>query len=490
MDTLIQYVEFWAEKQGNKIALIDRNNSWSYKKLKNKISDLQRFFTEYGLKKGDTIGFSGEKSVNLVSVYISLFGLGINVVPLPEKMNVNKKIDETLRISNCDYVIKHDYYNDEFWIDAVNDFLNCEKGKRINIRSKSNESSELIDFDEKTYFNLTSGSTGDPKIVNVKNKKLIFNAKAVNAKYPMLTSDCYTCFFSTDMHPHELFVKPLISGAKCLLINTDELINLDNILRKNNISHMLLTPHTLKSMLKISKDFNSWSSIKNILIGGEFVPLSLRKSCFEKTGRLVTVAWGSTETSGISITLPEEIAFTDESFIGEALPGYEVKVDKETKELLIKSDSCLDSYKNFNGENPLTTDGFYKTGDLAEISEDGLIKLNGRKNSLVKVNGRKIPLNILEIKALKIPELDEVYVMNHIDESLITVFYSADTKYQSKVRVLLKNLLEIHLSDVSYRIVYLEEIPKLENGKTNRDYLENFYKKREYGTELKWKQKQ
>jgi long-chain acyl-CoA synthetase len=109
---------------------------------------------------------------------------------------------------------------------------------------------------------------------------------------------------------------------------------------------------------------------------------------FYGAGILIVEGYGATETSAIaSLDLPEDPHFGS---IGPVLPGMEAKLGDDG-ELLLRGPIITPGYHNLPEKTAavLTEDGWYHTGDIAEISPEGIIRITDRKKDLFKTSGGK-----------------------------------------------------------------------------------------------------
>lgn len=100
-------------------------------------------------------------------------------------------------------------------------------------------------------------------------------------------------------------------------------------------------------------------------------------------------AYGMSENMAYShFTLPNQART---GYVGHANPGVECKIDPETGEVLVKSPGQMMGYfKNEEAtQQSYTADGFFKTGDMGEIDEQGRLKITGRVKDLFKTSKGK-----------------------------------------------------------------------------------------------------
>ena len=160
--------------------------------------------------------------------------------------------------------------------------------------------------------------------------------------------------------------------------------------------------------------------------GGKFVgcisggaPLDLKVGdFFERIGIKIYQGYGLTETSPvISINVDRR---GDLASVGCPLKSYEAKIIPETGELLVKGPSVMKGYHN---QPELTAevidkDGWFHTGDIAEIKNGGHIYITGRiKNMIVLSGGKKVFPEEVEAVLEKSPLFAEVCVLGLVRKS-------------------------------------------------------------------------
>jgi long-subunit acyl-CoA synthetase (AMP-forming) len=103
---------------------------------------------------------------------------------------------------------------------------------------------------------------------------------------------------------------------------------------------------------------------------------------FHAIGLPLAELWGMSETCGAGcVNPPDRIKL---GTVGPAAPGVELRLDSDG-ELLIRSDVVMLGYRNLpdKTKETFTEDGFLRTGDIAEIDEDGYVRLVDRKKEII-----------------------------------------------------------------------------------------------------------
>jgi len=131
---------------------------------------------------------------------------------------------------------------------------------------------------------------------------------------------------------------------------------------------------------------------------------------FHALNIIIVEGWGATEaTAPATLNTPDDFRFGS---VGKPLPGIQVKV-AEDGELLIKGPNIFKEYWNLPEETAesFTQDGFYKTGDIGRIDQDGWVYITDRKKQLIITSGGKnIPPAPIEQQLIQSRFIEQAFV--------------------------------------------------------------------------------
>jgi long-chain acyl-CoA synthetase len=188
---------------------------------------------------------------------------------------------------------------------------------------------------------------------------------------------------------------------------------------------------------------------------------------FHACGILVLEGYGLTESSAASfVNRSSKYAF---GTVGLPMPGTEVKLAPEDKEILLKSPGVMHGYHNLPEATAeaLTPDGWLRTGDIGEIDDRGFLRITDRKKDLIKTSGGKYiaPQHIEGKLKAACPYISQVII--HGDKrnfvtALVTVDEEALMKWAKGNGLASKSYTEVAASPQTKALLapYFDEVNK------------------------------
>jgi len=252
-----------------------------------------------------------------------------------------------------------------------------------------------------------------------------------------------------------------------------------------------MTPSLARMLTLDARTLAAIGSLKQILLGGETVPVSLvhrlrrlfNGEIYNMYGPTETTIWSTTyrvRELGITVPIGRPIANTQIYLLDEGLKPVNVG---ETGELFIGGDGVARGYWN---RPELTSERFidlpllslqrvYRTGDLARFLPNGDIEFLGRADNQIKLRGHRIELGEIEAILEQCPEVKQAVVVLREDregDQRLVAYLVADSP-ASDTAIGFKRALELKLPEtmVPSAFVFLSELPLTENGKIDRKTL-------------------
>jgi acyl-[acyl-carrier-protein]-phospholipid O-acyltransferase/long-chain-fatty-acid--[acyl-carrier-protein] ligase len=278
----------------------------------------------------------------------------------------------------------------------------------------------------------SSGSTGEAKGVMLTHGNIAANAQSMVHVVQLTQHDRLLGilpFFHSFGYTVTLWVPLQIGGSIVYHPDPRQAKKIGELCRQHQCSIFLSTPTFLRFYLR-QCDPGDFKSVRLLYCGAEKLPQPLAREFERKFGILPFEAYGCTELSPAAVAniADREIDGFKQighkpGSIGLPLPGVAARiVDPDTLQplgadqegmLLIYGPNVM---KGYLGRGDLTAnvvrDGWYVTGDVAKIDEDGFITITGRLSRFAKTGGEMVPLERLE---------DEIHAVLQTSERVCVV---------------------------------------------------------------------
>lgn len=293
----------------------------------------------------------------------------------------------------------------------------------------------------------TSGSTGDPKGVMLTHANIISNLEGLYQVFRIKDHDVMLGilpFFHSFGFTATLWF-PLISGISVVYhVNPLDAKVVGKLVHENKATILMATPTFLNAYLRRCES-EQLKSLRMVTVGAEKLKDSLAEEFKTKFGVEPMEGYGCTELSPVvSINLPDynEKGFLQKAHkrgkIGLPLPGIAVRVvDQNTFQplgadeeglLLIKGPNVMKGYLNHPEKTQeVIKDGWYITGDIASMDDEGFLMITDRLSRFSKIGGEMVPHIKVE---------DAIHKIVNSSEQMCAVTTVADEKKGEKLVVL------------------------------------------------------
>jgi len=275
--------------------------------------------------------------------------------------------------------------------------------------------------DDLAFLQYTGGTTGVAKGAMLLHRNLIANMLQVEAWHtPMMTQppEVERWIIVTALPLYHIFALTVCllfgarSGSMCLLIpNPRDIPGLIKVLAKYPATFFPAV-NTLYNALLHHPDFGKidWSQLKGAVGGGMAVQQAVAEAWFKATGRPIVEGYGLSETSPVLTCNRSDISGWTGT-IGLPVPSTEISIrDDDNKEVPVgeRGEICARGPQVMAGywQRPdetakvMTADGFFRTGDIGVMDQQGRVKIVDRKKDMISVSGFKVFPNEVEDVAM------------------------------------------------------------------------------------------
>ncbi|MDA0837148.1 MAG: AMP-binding protein [Planctomycetota bacterium] len=275
----------------------------------------------------------------------------------------------------------------------------------------------------------TSGTTGNPKGVMLTHGNFTSNVASCQSAID-LTKDDVMIGLLPLFHSFGItatFLVPLLTGAKAVFVEKFQPGRVAELIEMHGVSLLFAIPSMYRFLVRMmEKHSEGFSSLRFCVSGGEPLEDALFDSFFKVIGLPLLNGYGLTETSPVAaINRPED---PRRGSIGPPIHGTEAKVVDNAGatltpgcegELWLRGPNIMKGYYKLPKETAdvLTSDGWFKTGDLARTDKDNFMYITGRKKDLIKSSGEYISPFEIETVISAHPAVFEVAVIGIPDET-------------------------------------------------------------------------
>ncbi|MFT3990751.1 MAG: AMP-binding protein [Luteolibacter sp.] len=363
-------------------------------------------------------------------------------------------------------------------------------GKLLKLNQRRDQDEALLLF--------TSGSSGDPKGVVLSNRNVLGNVCQFSIRLGLPEGSgvlgSLPLFHSFGCTVTLWF--PVIEGIQLVTYPSPlETKRLAELISLHQVSLFLSTPTFLRGYMK-RIDPALFHPLKLVVTGAEKLPQSLADAFEEKFGIRPQEGYGLTETSpatNVNLPAPEGTAeipalrSARSGSVGQMLPGLAVKLtDPLTEKPVTLDQQGIIWFKGanvFNGylnqpkkSEEVLADGWFRTGDVGRVDEDGFLYIEGRISRFSKIAGEMVPHETVEAAINKVLHLDaeaerKIAVVGVPDEqkgeAILLLSTIAGQALEQECIDLRYKLLDEGLASLwcPKKIIPVPEIPVLASGK-------------------------
>ncbi|MCK1983342.1 MULTISPECIES: AMP-binding protein [Peribacillus] len=452
--TILDYLNDAIVKHPDKMAIIDKKSSYTYKQLGKLVDRIALGLLHIGLGKGDVVSFQLPNWNEFIILHYAVTRIGAISNPLIPIYR-DREIGYMVGMAESKMIVVPDYFRGFYYPDMIERLShqwpsmkhiyvigdNAPNGMKLfsslfeepwEDRMDSSILDEItLDPNDVTEIIFTSGTTGSPKgVMHTHNTLCTSTDYWIDRLH--LTSDDVLFMASTFAHQtgfgYGVRLPTHIGGTGVYqdIWNPREFIEW---VEKEKITFTAgATPFLQDTVQMEGIERFDLNSLRVFVALGAPIPRHLVKEAVKKVPFKILSGWGQTEDGLVTLTRlddPEEkLTNTD----GIPFPGMELKiVDFEGEicapniegSLLVRGPALFVGYfKRIDDTLAEYSDGWFITGDRAFIDEDGYIRISGRNKDIIIRGGENIPVAYVENVLYEHPDISSAQVIAVPDSRL------------------------------------------------------------------------
>lgn len=453
-----------------------------------------------GLEPGERVAMQVDKSPQALFSYLGCLRAGLIYLPLntayrdleiayflenaePKLVVCAPAVRDTVTRLASERGVRHVHTLDANGDGSLAEAASTQPGEFANVAVKGDDVAVIL---------YTSGTTGQPKGAMITHANLASNGLALHTAWGFRSGDVLLHALPI-FHIHGLFVAchvALLNASKMIFLPKFDIATVLKALPQSSVfmgvptyyTRLLAEPTFGKAQCRTMRLFTCGSA--------PLLPQTFHE--FEqRTGHTILERYGMTET-GMNTSNPLTGARRPGT-VGLALPGVAIRIadDKdrevavgEVGQLLVKGGNVFMGYWRMPEKTAeeFTTDGFFRTGDLARVDADGYVSIVGRAKDLIISGGFNIYPKEIEGYLDKLDGVLESAVIGvpHPDfgEAVIAVIVrNADGGELTDTGVVAALKSQIAGFKVPKRVFFLPELPRNAMGKVQKKLLREQYAK-------------
>ncbi|WP_100398699.1 class I adenylate-forming enzyme family protein [Bacillus sp. FJAT-44742] len=490
-----------AMQYGDREIAFDQKNRLSYNELVKQSDKLAEGLLALGVQKGDRVGVCLPNWNETVCIFFAAAKIGAIVVPF----------NPLYRSQEIEYILENAepkvlFVMKNFLNNANMDIVSQLVPKVVSVRFVEDKlisyervvshngnigRNAFIDPSEDLFCILyTSGTTGAPKGVMISHLSVAKCADAVVKEMSCNNSDVFVV-------PAPLFhifgiacnmIPAIIAGARMVLLEKFNPQQTLEIIEQERVTvHQGVPTMFLKELEVEGFETYDLSSLRTGMVGAAPISPEQMKRIRKKMDFNLCQSFGSSETSGgVTINSMDDEESVILETVGKPFKGVKLKiVDEHREELPVghTGEIAVHSFGNMKGyykmpektNEVLDKEGWYYTGDLGVLDEEGNLRYVGREKEMIVRGGFNIYPQEIESLLLKPEKIAAASIIGMPDEVLGEVVYavvqlrSGEKMTEQEVKDYVADHMAVYKTPAT--IIFTDNIPMTASGKIQKGKL-------------------
>lgn len=429
-----------AEANPKKEAIWCDGKSMTYAQMAELVSKYSNFLLSAGVVTGDHVAISMNNSIESVALFFAAADLGVCVVPLNPTLPL-EAIKTAMQFGDMKHLIARKAFFTEMEksggvevpgasICLDGEFPGTIPFAQLDTMSADRPTCENLTGDESLILTMTSGSTGTPKPIDISQRNKYDRFMAHVRVYGITSED--RVLAATPLYhslAERLVLMPLmLGGTSVLLPRFTPALWLKCVEEQKPTFTIAVSAQLAQILTALQQpEAPDIKSFRCIVSSSALLEYPVKLALIEKLQCQFHEMYGASE-----ISTATDICFGKaegkEKSVGLPFDGAKVRIlndndedcaPNEVGEIAVCSPlTCKGYYKQEAMMQAVTVDGYFKTGDLGYLDEDGYLYFAGRKKELIITGAVNVYPNDIDAVVSKMPEVAECAAFAYPDERL------------------------------------------------------------------------
>ena len=435
-----------------KIALVEAatGKKVTYLDLLMQVDRAADMFWEHGIRKGDRVAIAHRNAIDVVVANYGLYKIGAVAIPMNFMVTKQEELLFILNNSGAKAVVtqaefirhylkaqsslpdlKYIFSTDTIPESAQDKPFVQKFWEQIEKSTYHDETAGPCARTEDDAFILyTSGTTGQPKGAILTHGNLASNVISCAQIFKITDEDCFLCLLPM-FHSFAwttCVIIPLYLNLKVVIVaNIMPAKTWLSAMGSEKVTLILAVPQILAVLSKEAKGFKRlylqfwpFKNVRFAVSGAAPLTQEIKDRFEKKIGVKILEGYGLTETSPVVSVNTEELQKIKS--VGPAIPSVStIVLDDEGNEVPRNHEGelCVKGPNVFRGYfgNPqatrdaFTKDGWFKTGDIVSVDDDGFIFIKDRKKDMIIIKGLKVFSAQVEAVIASCPGIEECAII-------------------------------------------------------------------------------